>query len=739
VWPRCYGRRGVKIRSARGRVGDRLAIVAWTLSALLVAGCASVPPGRAAIDDVTVTGTSRLDDGAMKDELATAPSPKFLGLFRGFVYDYETLDDYGLQRDLGRVERFCRARGFYDAHARAGRVIPTSSGHVRVEIVVEEGAPVTVQTARFVGIDGLPADAKSALERVARRRLRRGEPFDEDAFAQAETEALRALTDRGYAFAKVKTDASVDLPRHAVDVTLTVDAGPVAAFGKVTIVGLEPRSGAASAHEIPEAPLRRAIAIEEGQRYSTAVVDAASQALLDLEIFASVQVVPEVSDPPPASPIVPVTVTVEPGRLRQLRIGGGVEFDQIKTDLHAVFGWEDHNFLGGLRDFSIDFRPGMVLYPTRIDSIVAPERLLFEERLRLQLKQPGFLEPRTTGFVRPELNVFPLLVQIDSTSANPVVNGYIEGRAAIGVERTFDKLYASIAQNVQIEHPFAYKGTLDPALRTLFISYPELVTHLDLRNNRLHPRRGIYLANALQIAGGPFLGDATDLKIQPEVRTYLPIGRRITFATRATIGLLLPTNYGSVVKHALDDPLTPANSAERVRDLETVFFRGFFSGGPTSNRGFPIRGVAPHGVVPFLIPATAAQQVASQCDPTKGAPDPSLCSNPVGGFTLWELSNELRIAVAGPLSTALFCDMSDVSPREVNFRFDHLHLSCGAGVRYDTPVGPIRLDVGYRVQPLQVIGHASEGAAHAASPSEGVQPRLFGLPIAIAIGIGEAY
>jgi hypothetical protein len=51
-------------------------------------------------------------------------------------------------------------------------------------------------------------------------------------------------------------------------------------------------------------------------------------------------------------------VKVQPTRLRQITLGGGVEIDEIKTDVHLVAGWEDHNFLGGLRDFSVTFKPG---------------------------------------------------------------------------------------------------------------------------------------------------------------------------------------------------------------------------------------------------------------------------------------------------------------------------------------------------------------------------------------------
>ena len=87
--------------------------------------------------------------------------------------------------------------------------------------------------------------------------------------------------------------------------------------------------------------------------------------------------------------------------------------------------------------------------------------------------------------------------------------------------------------------------------------------------------------------------------------------------------------------------------------------------------------------------------------------------------------------INGPLAGAAFCDMSDVSPQTVDIRLKYLHLSCGVGARYDTPVGPIRLDVGYRIPGLQVLGGVPRG--------EYVPRDLLGIPIAIAFGIGEAF
>jgi outer membrane protein insertion porin family/translocation and assembly module TamA len=141
-----------------------------------------------------------------------------------------------------------------------------------------------------------------------------------------------------------------------------------------------------------------------------------------------------------------------------------------------------------------------------------------------------------------------------------------------------------------------------------------------------------------------------------------------------------------------------------------------------------------------LNPGTASEQVGKGvCIPGNVNYNASQCFIPVGGSTLWELSNEIRYQILGPFSLANFCDMGDVSPNQSDIRLRYLHLSCGGGARYDTPIGPIRFDVGYRVQPAQVLGFASEAAAAKANPVNGTPPTIFGQPLAFSIGVGESF
>jgi outer membrane protein assembly factor BamA len=677
-------------------------------------GCASVPAGRSAVDAVTVRGAKQVDDSDVTDKLATSKSPKFLGLFRGVVFDYEILDRFVLQRDLARVERLYRAKGYYEAHAIAGQVIDNGPGHVRVEVIVDEGAPVRVERVSVEGVDQLPPAIRDAAVRAANERLVHGEPFAEDDLTAAEGDVRRAMSDRGYAYTTVKRGAAVDLVRHTAKIVLTATPDKPSRFGKVTIEGLG---------ELPEGPVRRALNLTEGSPYSEAELDSAQQAILELGVFASVDMRPELADPPPEDHVVPIVIKVEPSRLRTVRLGGGVEFDQLRADVHGLVGWESKNFLGGLRDFQVTFKPGVVLYPTRINNFHVPERFFPEERLNAELRQPGFLEARTTGFVRPEFNVFPVLLNTEAKTRDPVL-GYAEFRGAVGVDRTLWKLFGAVSENVQIDVPFMYQGAQDSTLSTILISYPELLTQLDFRDDNVHPRKGIFLGNDLQVAG--LGGNVRDFRIQPEVRTYIPVAKKGSFVTRLSVGFLFPGNYGDAVRDPGRSQFLP--DADRTRDLQVMFFRGFFSGGSTSNRGYPFRGVSPHAFVPFLNPETASAQLQSACAP--GSTDPQ-CTIPIGGFSLWEFQNELRFVIAGPLAGAVFCDMSDVSPRTVDIRLAHIHLSCGAGARYDTPVGPIRLDIGYRIPGLQVLGTMTS--------DEKTPQDLLGIPIAIAFGIGEAF
>jgi outer membrane protein insertion porin family/translocation and assembly module TamA len=694
-------------------------------AACLSAGCVSVPARRYAMEGISVSGNEALSDDEIQEHIATRDSPKFLGLFRGVIYDYEVFDRYVLERDLQRIERYYRSRGFYWPRVRAGRVYEAGPRQVKVEILVEEGPETTVGRVDVFGLQAVQADiAESAREEVESNAAV-GDRFEEADFELAAEELQRELTDNGYAYAKVRRSADVDIHRNVASLGYWVEPGPLARLGEIEIDGLG---------NIPEDQVRRTLNLSPGEPYSISDLESAERALLDLGVFSSVSVTPRLveSEGEPRD-VVPIDVQLSRSRFRSIRLGMGLQVDSQRSDVHLVAGWEDRNFLGGLRTLQVELVPGGVIWPTRLPEIEAPERLLPQARLRLDFRQPTFLEARTAGVVRTEANLAPVLLSSRRDPNAPIL-GYRDLRASAGLERSlFWKLHGALTHNVQVSDPFTYTGGLDPDLNTAVVSYPELFLRLDARNDRLEPTSGWYASSSLQVAGAG--GDARDIKLQPEVRGYVPLGRGLTFSARGTLGFLFADNYGDTVEpNALKAPDgIDASRAAWVRDTQLMYLRGFFGGGPGSNRGYALREIGPHGLVPFYNPGQTDEEVAGAC-PTNpadaGAPRPAICDLPLGGFSLWEASAELRFPLLGPLRGATFVDMGDVSPYRARLRWDRLHLSAGLGLRYSTPIGPVRFDVGYRIPGLQ----KPDGAQDERDPDE-----LFGLPVAISIGIGEPF
>ena len=761
--------------------------------ALALAGCAT-RPDRPTVASVDVQGARQVAVSDITDKLATRPDSKLLGIHMA----YELYDRFVVERDIKRIERYYRSRGFYRALVVAGRVTPASDDKVDVEFLVEEGPPTTLATVRV--------DTGSALRPAAAKALAKaqvmspGDRFEEPVFTEMKQRLVAALTDNGYAHAAVRggfretelapdggnarrldpvTDAAdiakladappattptptappgptgsrlfavrIDEVANTAELFLKVDPGPDCVFGEIDLRGHG---------DLPEGQLRAAIGIHPNEPYSTARLELARHALLELGIFSTVDFVATV--PNDQSQVIPVTWNLQRAPLHTLTLGGGVQADVLQTDAHLLAGYEHQNFLGGLRRLTMTARPGIVLFPTNLQNLLPPQHPLVQVKARAELRQPNFLEARTRGTLRSEFLVYPLLLPARSQAEVPdIVVGYYEIREGAGIDRSFfdRKLSLSVFYNVQLSFPFAYLGTFDQGLSSVFISHLAFTQTLDFRDNPIKPRKGLFFTNEVQLAGGFLQGDANDVKVQPDLRVYAPVSRNIVAAMRGSVGFLFPRSYGSTLDRDAPDPsLDPVGAAtfgrQRDRDLQLLFFRAFFSGGPSSNRGYPLRGVGPRGIAPFELgggvrairecvgrvpggggPTGTAAQIAAlpPVDPTTLQ---ALCYVPLGGLSLWEWSFEVRFQLTKNLSTLVFLDASDVTRERLRIRLDYPHLSTGSGLRYDTPVGPVRLDIGYAIPGLQRVGGQLDPFI------EGQPATLFGLPVAVNIAVGETF
>jgi outer membrane protein assembly factor BamA len=119
----------------------------------------------------------------------------------------------------------------------------------------------------------------------------------------------------------------------------------------------------------------------------------------------------------------------------------------------------------------------------------------------------------------------------------------------------------------------------------------------------------------------------------------------------------------------------------------------FFSGGGTTLRGFPINEAGPQRQVPFC----------------SNPNDASTCTDvtvPIGGKMLFVLNEELRypIPVMDNLGGVVFYDGGNVfSAVNVNQFINNYTNTVGVGIRYSTPIGPVRFDIGRNLNPVPGI------------------------------------
>jgi outer membrane translocation and assembly module TamA len=708
------------------------------------------------VDEIEVVGNKQVDDDEILSKIATSETGSLLegvpiaGVVDALTIQYERFDRFVLERDLARVERFYRARGFYDAVVRAGRVRridkhaakeDVQNARLLVEIVVEEGEPVRVAQTTLAWKDWDAsrvgeADAGAAAE-DAKTALEIGKPFREDLYEATRRKIQDALTDLGFAYARVEANAAVDVVAHQASATYTIFLGPRCDFGAIELIGLGP---------VPEWQVRPALGLRSGDRYSTMKLRDAEAILADLGVFGSITIEPVLSTGETRATVVPIRIRVQPAALGSVRLGGGIELgDQVAV--RGLASWQHKNATRALDRFAIEARPRLVLFPWRISTFFASEPFPVPEvAVRVQYTLPFPFDPKTNLFVQSQASIG----LVTNTDYPPELTDETEVRGEYllehrqGAERRFfgSRLRLSLSHNLTYSSPFSYQidKPLSDEVDSLLLSMLQLTTTLDLRRGEggrwdaSRPVSGVLASLTADLTGVFLGGDVDDVKLRPEFRFFAPLAKRVVLAGKLGMAFLFTQNYGFV----LDEPISEADVVgtgsdaaalrRRVnRDIQILERRGLFAGGPNSNRGYNFNQIAPHRSVNYL------------GEPLGISPDA------IGGRTLWEGSVEVRFPVVDPLGGVVFVDAADVTRGIGEIRFDRPHLSSGVGIRYDTPIGPLRVDLGFKIPYVQVAGEEdpvdcpSGGLAAEAAPCDFIQDEVPRDPFALSIAIGNAF
>ncbi len=225
--------------------------------------------------------------------------------------------------------------------------------------------------------------------------------------------------------------------------------------------------------------------------------------------------------------------------------------------------------------------------------------------------------------------------------------------ASYGIERTWNGLKSSLTyqfENVENYNvrPAAVLSPEDSG-RVLISSLSPAVAW-DLRDDPFNPRRGSVHGLTVKEALGSLGSEAEFTKATVQTTWFVPAAASAVLALSGRAGMAWPhRETGEVPIH------------ER-----------FYLGGSTTIRGFTQDSIGP-------VRADASGSLV-----------------PTGGASMLQLNAEVRFMAPGGSGVVVFADAGNVWPDQ-RLRTDDLRASYGAGLRYHTPVGPLRIDYGQKI------------------------------------------
>ena len=540
-----------------------------------------------------------------------------------------------LDRDLESIRDLYHSNGFREADvtAKIDDDYKGVHGHLSVLLEVAEGPQWFVNR---LAIEGAPESDLPYLHSVLQST--EGEPFSEANVAADRDAILSYYYNNGYPDAAFDWSESAGPAEYRVNLTYTISTGKRQYVRSVIVRGLETTR--------PSLVDSR-ILLKTGDPISQNLVEESQQKLYALGIFAKVQTAIQNPDGDEDSKY--VLFDVEEANRYSFNAGIGAQLGRIG---------------GGVTTF--DEPAGTTGFVPRISLGVSRLNLFgLGQILSLQTRFSTIEQRALLSYIIPQLG--------GNENLTLTISGLFDTSRDI---RTFAARRwegaAQLAQRVTRANSMQYRLTfrrvnvsdlvISPELIPL-LSQPERVGQFsttfiqDRRDDPINSHRGIYNTIDVGIALKQ-LGSQTEFaRLLMRNSTYHPIGRDVVLARTLQFGWI--QRLGGLPEIPL---------AER-----------FFAGGATSNRAFPDNQAGPRDLDTGF---------------------------PLGGNALLMHSTELRFPLIGnTLGGVLFHDMgnvySDVQNISFQFRqrniqdFDYMVQSVGFGVRYRTPIGPIRVDFSF--------------------------------------------
>jgi outer membrane protein assembly factor BamA len=607
------------------------------------------------VETVNFSGNRHFED----EQLQTMVAVKKGRSIAGHIFSHGQFSQDLVRRSVNALLAAYKDAGYADVQVTPK--VEDFEPRIDVTFEINEGELYTVKSLIFandVVIPGRPLSGNRPLN------IAPGKPYSPALVEQDRNRILARYENNGYENAQFQSSVSFDpANRHLVDVTYTINEGHQEIIHDIAIIG----NKTTQRHFIEELT---SYSVKPGQPMSLGNLLSSESDLYNLGIFdwASVkpleppgedenqeEVLIKVHESPrnsvdiglgfevlPRTGNIPVGTVALPGIPP---IGVGTKFTASQNSYWGPRGsiqYTRHNIFGR----AMSLTTGVVY--SRLD-----------QRVNLSFTDPRFRGSSWTSLFS---------VSAERSTQNSIYTAEVEQGTA-QLQKTLDARHTRTAI-----FRYSYQHTL---LTNLTI--PDLVLpqdqHVQLstfaaqyirdsRDKPLDAHRGVYQTASIEISPTALGSSSNFVRFFGQASFYKSVTPWLTWANNFRLGLAKPFAGADV-------PLS-----ER-----------FFSGGADSIRGFPVNGAGP-------------QRPVTVCGTPGNAATCTLISVPVGGNMLAIVNSEARfpIPLKSGLGGVVFYDGGNVYAK-INLRqfADNFTHTVGFGIRYQTPVGPVRIDIGRRL------------------------------------------
>lgn len=578
-----------------------------------------------------ISGVNYFGLGTIRERMAITPATVLRYRQGQFSEDL-------LESDVENIKDLYRSNGFREVEVRT-RIEEDLDGkpnELGVFLEVREGPQWLVSHLTIVGVS---EERRTILENMLASVD--GQPYSESNVFLDRDAVLNYYFNLGYLNASFDWRVEPAAEPHRMDVVMEIREGPRRFLREVLISGLETSD--------PEMVERR-IQIRPGESLSQARIIDSQRRLYDLGVFARVGLA--IQNPEGEEESKYLLFQLEEARRYSFNLGLGAEIARIG---------------GGVANFDAPagapgFSPRATFGISRSNMFGVGHTGSFQGRVS-NIQQRGILTYLAPHFKGREslsltLNGFYDLSKDIRTFSSRRQEGAVQFSQRLGLSDTAQLRFAYRRNSIS-------DLKIDPAIIPIF-SVPSRIgmtsgTFLrDRRDNPVDSTRGYFLNVDFGAASGVFGSQADFLRLLARHSSYHRLSNEIILARSFMFGL-------------------QRNTAAGQRESDIPLPERFYAGGSSTHRGFPDNQAGPR-------------------DLSTGFP--------LGGSALLMHNLELRFPLLGDsLGGVLFHDLGNVYARvqDISFRFrqrdrddfSYAVHAIGFGLRYRTPVGPVRLDLAF--------------------------------------------